>query len=254
MFDVPTCLRRINYTGSTEPTAETLRSLHRAHLLAVPFENLDIHLGHRIILNEAALYEKIVVRKRGGFCYELNGLFAALLSQMGFQVSIFSTYIPVERGGCGLKYDHLTLLVDTGERWLVDVGYGDAYRLPLRLDDDREQFGALDKSYRFANLDGQWGLWSRLKDGDPFLEYTLQLDPLELSDFQEPCDYYQDAPGSYFTQGPICSRATDDGMISLTGDRLIVTSHGQRQEIPLFEKRDFTRCLIENFGMNLEIM
>lgn len=138
-MDVSAYRDRINYRGSTEPTIETLRALHRAHLLAVPFENLDIHLNRRIVLDEAALFEKIVVHRRGGFCYELNGLFAGLLRRLGFAVTIFSAN--VLHGGIPAEIDHLTLLIQLEERWIADVGFGDSSRLPLRLDFDGEQHG-----------------------------------------------------------------------------------------------------------------
>ncbi|MBI3162163.1 MAG: arylamine N-acetyltransferase, partial [Chloroflexi bacterium] len=149
-MDVSSYLDRINYHGSTEPTIETLRGLHRAHLLTVPFENLDIQRGRRIVLDEAALFEKIVVNRRGGFCYELNSLFTSLLRQMGFDVTVFSAN--VLHGGIPAEIDHLTLLIQLEERWIADVGFGDSSRLPLRLDFDGEQHGA-DSTYRLTRAD-----------------------------------------------------------------------------------------------------
>jgi hypothetical protein len=73
MLNVPAYLRRINYTGPAAPTPAALREIHRAHLFAVPFENLDIHLGRKIVCDEDAFLHKIVNERRGGFCYELNG-------------------------------------------------------------------------------------------------------------------------------------------------------------------------------------
>src|ERR1041384_2069181 len=89
-MNVVTYLQRLNYHGSTEPTAETLGELHRAHMLAVPFENLDIHLGREIVLDDERLYAKVVERRRGGFCYELNGAFAGLLGALGFDVKMLA--------------------------------------------------------------------------------------------------------------------------------------------------------------------
>ena len=89
MLDVERYLQRIDYSGPTVPTLETLSALHQAHLLAVPFENLDIHLGRAIVLDEEALYDKIVERRRGGFCYELNGLFAALLRALMLEKAVY---------------------------------------------------------------------------------------------------------------------------------------------------------------------
>jgi N-hydroxyarylamine O-acetyltransferase len=114
-WNIQAYLERIDYHGSLEPTAETLRALHVAHLLAVPFENLNIGMGWPIVLDQAALFEKIVMRRRGGFCYELNGLFAALLRALGFDVTLLSAGVARAGGGFGPEFDHLTLQVTTAK-------------------------------------------------------------------------------------------------------------------------------------------
>src|SRR5882762_11252525 len=98
-MDIKAYLQRINYLGSLVPTAQTLRELQVAHLQTVPFENLSIHSAEPIILDDDALFEKIVVRRRGGFCYELNGLFAALLRDLGFEVKMLSAQVAKAGGG-----------------------------------------------------------------------------------------------------------------------------------------------------------
>jgi len=120
-------LDRIDYRGPLEPTAETLQALQVAHLLAVPVENLNIGMGWPIVLDQEALFEKIVVRRRGGFCYELNGLFAALLRALGFEVTMLSAGVARAAGGFGPEFDHLTLLV----RGMGDGGWGLGIRLPI---------------------------------------------------------------------------------------------------------------------------
>ena len=110
-----------------------------AHLLAVPFEDLSIHANERIVLDVNALFDKIVRARRGGFCYELNGLFGALLQTLGFEVVMLSGGVMNPRGEFGPEYDHMALLVTLGERWLVDVGFGDCFREPLCLDERAEQ-------------------------------------------------------------------------------------------------------------------
>src|SRR5215211_6629735 len=156
-MDIHAYLNRIGYRGTLEPSAATLHALQRAHLLAVPFENLEIHLGRPIVLDQTALFDKIVRRRRGGFCYELNGLFAVLLRELGFEVTLLSAGVARANGDFGPEYDHLTLLVECplsvidsqlqpvvgdqprttnyGPRtiWLVDVGFGDSFRAPPRL-------------------------------------------------------------------------------------------------------------------------
>ena len=248
MNDISAYLNRINYRGSTEPTLETLRGIHRAHLLTVPFENLDIHRNKPIVLNEAALFEKIVVNRRGGYCYELNGLLASLLREMGFDVTMFSSN--VIHGGIPAEIDHLTLLIQLDDRWIVDVGFGDSSRLPLRLEVGGEQYG-VGQRYRFTQADGRRILWSGAENNSWYDEYSfdIAMTPLTLPDFENANRYYQTAPKSWFVQGRICSRAMEDGRISLTGDMLIVTRNGQREETPIDDEQAFVRALNEHFGI-----
>jgi arylamine N-acetyltransferase len=126
-------LHRIGYSGAREPTAAALRDLHRAHLFTVPFENLEISLGRKIVCDEPSFLRKIVDRRRGGFCYELNGAFAALLRELGFEVTLLSARVPRESGGSTPEFDHLALRVDLEEPWLADVGFGESFLDPLRL-------------------------------------------------------------------------------------------------------------------------
>ena len=126
-MDVKAYLERIKYRGSLALNAETLRGLQAAHLLAVPFENLSIHAKQPIVLDDDALFTKIVERGRGGFCYELNGLFAALLRALGFKVEMLSAGVANAEGGFGPDFDHMALMVTLDERWLADVGFGDSF-------------------------------------------------------------------------------------------------------------------------------
>ena len=253
MIDVSAYLNRINYRGSTEPILETLRGIHRAHLLTVPFENLDIHRNKPIVLNEAALFEKIVINKRGGYCYELNGLLTSLLREMGFNVTMFSSN--VIHGGIPAEIDHLSLLIQLDEHWIVDVGFGDSSRLPLRLAEGENQFG-VDSTYRFVRSEDRWLLQRLLESNEWHDEYSFNVDmgSLALPDFENANCYYQTAPESYFVQGRICSRATEDGRISLTGDTLIVTRNGQREETPIEGEQAFVRALKRHFGIDIHHM
>src|SRR5215475_5423928 len=132
-------LDRINYHGPLAPTAETLRDLQVAHLLTVPFENLSIHARQPIVLDDNALFEKIVKTRRCGFCYEANGLFAALLRSLGFDVAMLSARVANAEGEFGPDFDHMALMVSIDERWLVDVGFGDSFHTPLLIDKRDEQ-------------------------------------------------------------------------------------------------------------------
>jgi len=134
MEPTPSYLARIGYSGPIAPTTDTLRAIHHAHLLAVPFENLDIALGRKIVVDEDAFVRKVVEQRRGGFCYELNGAFAALLRALGFRVTLLSACVARDVGGEGPEFDHLTLRVDLEEPWLADVGFGVSFVEPLHME------------------------------------------------------------------------------------------------------------------------
>src|SRR5919205_541160 len=110
-MNVDAYLRRIDYRGPLEPTAETLRQLHVAHLLAVPFENLSIHAGEPVVLEDESLFDKVVARRRGGFCYEVNGLFSALLRALGFRVEMLSAGGARRGGGLRPPLDPIKFLL-----------------------------------------------------------------------------------------------------------------------------------------------
>ena len=126
-------LARIGYDGPLEPSPETLAGLQRAHLLSVPFENLDIHLGRRLVLDRSANFDKIVRRRRGGWCYELNGLFSWLLEELGFRVTLLGSRVE-GAAGAGQDLAHLLLLVDLDRPYIADVGFGESSLDPIALE------------------------------------------------------------------------------------------------------------------------
>jgi N-hydroxyarylamine O-acetyltransferase len=241
-------LERIGYDGSLGPTAETLRRLHLAHLYSVPFENLSIHRGEPIQLDDEALFEKIVTRRRGGFCYELNGLFAALLRALGFEVAMLSAGVGRADGDFSPDYDHMALLVTLEGRWLADVGFGDSFREPLRLDERGEQKEG-DLAYRDEETGDGRLIMARREEGGPWKpQYRFGLEPHLYADYAEMCHFHQTSPDSHFTQNRICSLATPDGRMTLSGMKLITTRGGERQEREL-DEREYAEALREIFGI-----
>src|SRR5687767_15352868 len=179
-MDVNAYLKRINYRGSLAATAQTLRELQVAHLLTVPFENLSIHSAEPIILGDHALFEKIVGRRRGGFCYELNGLFASLLRSLGFNVVKLSARVANAKGEFGPEFDHMTLMVTAPDapqtRWLADVGFGDCFNEPLLLDSrEAQEQGA--RSYRLDAAEDHLVLLQREGAGDWNPQYRFTFEP-----------------------------------------------------------------------------
>jgi N-hydroxyarylamine O-acetyltransferase len=243
-------LERIRYQGSRAVTAETLRRLHRAHMLAVPFENLDIHLGVPIVLSEQAFHDKIVGRRRGGFCYELNGLFAWLLGRLGFRVRLLSGRVFTD-GGLSPEFDHMLLLVELDERWIADVGFGDSFLEPLPLDSeaDADRQGT---RYSLVETGGAWTLRRRRATTAWEPQYAFSLVPRRLDDFAARCVYQQTSPESHFTQGTVCSLATERGRVTLSKGRFIITEGEQRDEREVRCPDELRRILASDFGMELE--
>ncbi len=243
-------LERINYRGSLAPTAETLHDLQVAHLLTVPFENLSIHAGQPIVLEDEALFTKIVERRRGGFCYEANGLFAALLRALGFEVTMLSAGVANDEGDFGPDFDHMTLMVTLEhERRLVDVGFGDSFLEPLLLDERKEQVQGA-RAFRILPDDAHLILMQRDDDEEWKPQYRFTLQPHTYADYAEMCLYHQTSPQSHFTRARICSRATVEGRVTLSEMRLINTSQtGERQERTLTNQEEYAATLREHFGI-----
>ncbi len=249
-MNVKAYLERINYYGSLAPTAETLRDLQLAHLLAVPFENLSIHAKQPIVLEDGALFTKIVEGRRGGFCYEANGLFAALLRALGFDVVMLSAGVATAEGGFGPDFDHMTLVVRSDQRWLVDVGFGDSFREPLLLDERGEQVQGR-RAYRILPDCTHLILMQRDNGDEWKAQYRFTLQPHVYADYAEMCHFHQTSPQSHFTQRRICSRATEGGRITLSEMRFIMTNrNGEPQERVLTGEEEYAAMLSEHFDIS----
>lgn len=251
-MDVSAYLKRINYRGSLEPTAQTLRQLQLAHLISVPFENLSIHADEPIVLDDDALFEKIVRRRRGGFCYELNGLFAALLRELGFQVEMLSAGVANAAGDFGPEFDHMVLLVTLNERWLADVGFGDSFIEPLLIDKLEEQAQGT-RSYKIVPLNDHLVLMQREGDSEWQAQHRFSFQPHNYDDYAEMCHYHQTSPQSHFTKGRVCTRATPEGRITLSGLRFITTKNGEREGRLVANEEEYENTLREHFGIVMEL-
>ena len=248
-MEVGAYLDRIGYTGGREPVAATLCELHRAHMLTVPFENLDIPLGQPIGLDLPSLYAKIVDRRRGGFCYELNGLFGWLLEQLGFRVARMSAQV-FSGGRLGPPFDHLALLVELEERWLVDVGFGDSFLEALLLDSSEAviQSGV---AYRVVGEGAERTLERRRSGADWTLQYMFSLAPHSLEAFADQCRRTQTDPASGFTQKVTCTLPKVDGRMTLSNKRLITSSNGERTEREVTNGEEYVALLKACFGIDL---
>ncbi len=242
-------LQRIGVEPPVPVDPAGLRALQRAHLFSVPFENLDIHRGVPIVLDQEALLDKIVGRRRGGFCYELNGAFAWLLRELGFEVERFSAIV-FGKAGWGIDFDHMLLAVDLEERWLADVGFGDHFVDPLRWEEgtvQEQEVGA----FRLERADPYWIL-SRSGDDDAYdKQYRFAARAHALADFEPGCTFHQ-SDASHFTNATVCSLARPGGRVTLRPDRLIETAGGDKSETPITDPRHWRSVLRDRFGIELE--
>jgi N-hydroxyarylamine O-acetyltransferase len=239
-------LERIGIDGTPDVDADALRRLHVAHLTTVPFENLDIHLGVPIVLDANALVEKVSVRRRGGFCYELNGAFASLLTSLGYPTTLLEARVVGASGELGIRFDHLCLRVDLDRPYLVDVGFGDNFLEPLELQPGLEQD---DPAGAFTIVDQGDGVRELWRDGAAAYRFFAQ--PRELEDFEPGCRFHQTSPDSHFTQGPVCTLPTEDGRITIAGSTLIETVGEERTEATL-DDLALRAAYRDRFGIELD--
>jgi N-hydroxyarylamine O-acetyltransferase len=239
-------LQRIGVDEEPPPTAEALVRLHRAHLEHVPFENLDIVLGVPIELAALAFVDKVARRRRGGFCYELNGAFASLLTALGFEVELLAARVYSPRG-LGGRFDHLCLTVRLGDcDLLADVAFGrGCFDEPILFRADLAQD---DSAGRFVLRNAADGTFDLLSDGEP--QYRFAPAGRVLSDFEPGCRHHQSSPDSPFTHASICTIRTPEGRATLAGSRLIETTHAGQHEREL-DRAGFTDVLATRFGIEL---
>ncbi len=245
-MDTKDYLTRIGYTGTLDPTAETLRRLHRAHMLSVPFENLDIFLGKPIVLDVEAFYHKVVRQGRGGFCFELNSLFAWLLTQLGFTVTILSARI-FYYGSTGPEFDHMVLMVEAEKPLIADVGFGDCFIDPLGFDEEAVwQRGFF---YSLGKWDSQWVMKRREAGLKWAPQYSFSLTPRRLSDFGGMNEFHQQSADSIFTRKVVCSKATTKGRVTLSRNRLIIAEKERREEKMVAGEAEWWDLLKSHFGI-----
>jgi len=255
--EITAYLARIGVTSpasALKPDIDTLNMLHRAHVLTIPFENLSVHLpGEEISLELNALATKIVRRRRGGFCYELNGLFAALLETIGFGVERMAarTYSAELGTFTNNPLDHLALRVTdaAGGVWLADVGFGKHSELPLRYGERNEQHDPFGTLQIVETADG---LLDVLLDGAP--QYRVDPRALALADFEMGRWYQVTSPASLFRRSLICSLPTPDGRVTLNGRKLITTDADGRREQILKKDAELLAAYRDLFGIELAVL
>ncbi len=249
MVDRDAYLARIGYEGTLNPSIETLRGLHRAHVMTVPFENLDVHLGRAISLDPADLFQKIIVNRRGGYCFELNGLCALLLEDVGFAVTRLAARVCSGAEGVRPRSHQLLMVTLSESAWIVDVGFGGQGLLePLRLVVGQETWQGREGFRLVAGERGEYLLQGDRQDAWKDL-YSFGLDPCLPVDYIFANYYHSHAPDSLFTQQRICTMPTPEGRTTLIDNVLKIRGRAGTQELQIASDGERTRLLQEHFGL-----
>ena len=209
-------LHRIRFHGSVLPDLATLRAIHRAHQYAIPFENLDVLLRRPIDVDLEANYHKIVCQRRGGWCYEMNGVMGWALKQIGFEVMRMSAGVMRVRAGDAQLGNHLCLLVRLDQPYLVDVGFGGSLAEPLPLRATERE----DRPYRLGLSEIGDSYWRFAEiahgDGDAF-SFDFRAAAADEELLARKCQFLQTDPASPFIQNLVVQRRTADTHLSLRG-------------------------------------
>jgi N-hydroxyarylamine O-acetyltransferase len=233
-LELPAYLHRIRFDGRVRPDIATLRGIHRAHQYSIPFENLDVLLRRPVVLDLEANYDKIVCQRRGGWCYEMNGVMEWALKEIGFDVMRMSAGVMRMRAGDAQLGNHLCLLVCLEQPYFVDVGFGGSLAEPLPLRAlERE-----DRPYRIGLSELGDGYWrfAEIAHGDAF-SFDFRVTPADEALLAQKCRFLQTDPASPFIQNLVVQRRTADTHLSLRG-RVLEAIHATRADRRLLSSAD----------------
>lgn len=250
-IDLEAYFRRINYEGSREPSLQTLSRLHLLHALSIPFENLDSLQGRPINLDLPSLQAKLVSSGRGGYCYEQNTLFEAVLRALGFRVSGLAARVLWGREELAITPRiHMLLRVDLLEGiYLVDVGFG---RLtptaPLRLEQDVEQ-PTPHEPFRLYRLNSSWIV--EAKAGDIWRGlYSVDLADHFDVDYEIYNYFVSTSPNSIFVHSLMAARPTPSGRYAIFNSRLTIQSGSEIAHVrDLTSPQELIEVLREKFDI-----
>ncbi len=254
VFDVDRYLDHISWTGPISHDRECLEALQRAHLSTVAFENLYVVAGIEVRTDVEWAWTKVVEEGRGGWCFELNGLFAELLTALGFEARRIGAAVQLQ--GPNEMIDHCTVEVlvphpDDARPWphLVDVGFGDNFVRPLDLTSARPQDGGVGDFQFFASPRGT--TLARLVDGVPEAQFRFKRVSLQAADFDSASQRLQQDETGLWRTKPFATKLLDGGpdRVTLLRDRLRVTREGELSESPV-DASEWGAVLEHWFGMS----
>lgn len=249
--DIQGFLQRIEFDGPIDGSLDCLAALKTAFLETVPFENIDIHIPRKIKLSPERAAAKIIGEKRGGFCYECNGLFHDILAASGYEVRMCSARM-YKQETLSPPFEHMVLIVTLGGAdYLVDVGNGESVRAPLDLARQEISGTPEGKSYRLGRLEGALALFVQEQtDADWAPRFTFDPTPRSREEFADRCDYQQTSEDSVFTTQPLATLALADGRRTLRGAHYKEQRAGKaEEERMLTDEAAYYACLDQKFDL-----
>lgn len=247
-FTLPRYFQRIGYQGDARVDATTLAEMMRCQLFSVPFENLDVQAGKIVSLVPEDIVEKIIDRQRGGYCYEVNGIFSMALRALGIPFRFIAArpmFYPVRR-----PKTHMAIIATVdGADWLCDLGFGSyGIRAPMRLgllDVDVPQDADM---FKLSRSDSGEYLLQAYAGGQWLNQYGFDLSPQEWIDF-EPANYMNSThPGAIFVQKLVVVLHNPQGRDILVGSNLKTVTNGEIEERVL-DADELGRILGRKFGL-----
>ena len=242
---------RIGYAGSTRPDHGTLRALHTAHVLHVPFENLDVQLGHPLTTEVPAAYAKIVERRRGGWCYEQNGLLGWALAELGFEVTRIAGAVMRQVNGEATAASHLCLLVrvpGSGREHLVDVGFGGSLLEPIEVAETEQHHAPFGIRLKAVG-DGYWRFEERVEE--EAFGFDFRTEPADERALAGKCEYLQTSAESPFVLNAVVQQRGPGIHTSLRGRVLTTITTTGTQERLIDCADEFADVLADTFALDL---
>lgn len=250
-FDLDAYLQRLNYSGIIQPTQDGLEALHRAQICTIPFENFDILLGRGISLEPTALCNKLVHRARGGYCFELNGLFLMALQALGFDARALLARIHPSGTPTGRGHQ-VTLVTLHGRQWIADVGYGGPHlRAPIPFEINHPVTHE-DETFRLVEAP-PFGIMVQTLEEDRWQDlYSVDLGHVCAADIAYGNHFTSTHPSSFFTFARLAALPTPNGRISLLDRTLRTVTAGTKQVQELAEGQAYLDALKAHFGIELD--
>jgi N-hydroxyarylamine O-acetyltransferase len=247
-MDLSAYLQRIGFSGDARSDLSTLRQIHRRHLAAIPYENLDVQLGRRVGFDLPAIYDKLVSARRGGWCYEMNGLFAWALERIGFQVTRLAGAVVRDIGGDASIGSHLALCVHLDESYLADVGFGDGLIEPAPIREGAFRQDRFD--FRLERIDDFWWRFHNQPHGGA-PSFDFQLSAATQERLSARCEWLQSAPESPFVQNAVCQRYDEGRLVAMRGRAFKSVREGAVEKRTIESFEEYERVLREEFGIEL---